>query len=274
MSLLTIDKDNCAQDGLCAAECPANIILFKGKNSYPELVPDGETMCLECGHCVAVCPHGALDHAGVPLASCPEIDTTVALSEAHIEQFLRSRRSVRRFKDKAVQPATLQRVIEIARYSPTGSNSQRVEWMVINDKDRLHALSAHVIDWMRGILKADPKSAAMPYLPRMIQAWEAGKDAVLRGAPCLVVAIAPEQARSGMVDLALALSYLELAAPAFGLGTCWAGLLQGAVLSNPGLKATLGIPDDYPHHYPMMIGYSKAKYYRLPERKAPKIWWK
>jgi nitroreductase/NAD-dependent dihydropyrimidine dehydrogenase PreA subunit len=274
MNLLSIDKDKCAQDGLCAAECPTKVIRFEGKNSYPELIPDGETMCLKCGHCVAVCPHSALDHAHIPLASCPEIDKTLAISEAHAEQFLRSRRSVRRFKDKAVEPAILQRAIEIARYSPTGSNSQLVEWVVINDKDQMHALSVQVIDWMRGILKADPQSAAIPYLPRIIQAWEAGKDTVLRGAPCLVVAMAPKQARSGIVDLTLVLSYLELAAPVFGLGTCWAGLLQGAVLSNPALKATLGIPDDYPHHYPMMLGYSKAKYYRLPERKAPTIWWK
>jgi nitroreductase len=90
----------------------------------------------------------------------------------------------------------------------------------------------------------------------------------------MVVASTPKEAGNGMVDLTLALSYLELAAPAMGIGTCWAGLLQGALLAHPPLKAALGIPEGHLHHYPMMLGYPKAKYFRLPERKLPKITWK
>jgi hypothetical protein len=51
-------------------------------------------------------------------------------------------------------------------------------------------------------------------------------------------------------------------------------LLQGALLSDPSLKEALGLPENHPHHYPMMVGYPKAKYFRLPERKPPKITWK
>lgn len=273
MSLLTIDKEKCKQDGLCAADCPLAIIRFPGQGGYPEMVPNAEAMCLRCGHCVAVCPHGALEHAQVHRADCPPIDKAEALSEVQVEQFLRSRRSVRRFKDQPVEQANLQRLIEIARYAPTGSNLQLVEWMVINDRQRLHELSGQVIQWMRGIMEADPQCKALPYIPMLVKAWDDGADAVLRSAPCLVTAMAPAHDRNGMVNLTLALSYLELAAPVFGLGTCWAGLLQGAMLSNPALKQAVGIPQNYPHHYPMMMGYSKAHYYRLPERRPPKIAW-
>jgi nitroreductase/NAD-dependent dihydropyrimidine dehydrogenase PreA subunit len=273
LSLLTIDKDKCKQDGLCAAECPTQVIRFEGKGSYPEMVPNGESMCLRCGHCVAVCPHGALDHAQVPQADCPPIDKALAVSEAQAEQFLRSRRSVRRFKARPVETEILQRLIEIARYAPTSSNMQLVEWTVIYDRERLSELSGQVIQWMRGIMEADPQCKAMPYLPTLVKAWDAGADVVLRSAPCLVTAMAPAQDRNGMVNLTLALSYLELAAPVFGLGTCWAGLLQGAMMSSPALKQLAGIPQDYPFHYPMMVGYSNVNYYRLPQRKAPKIRW-
>ena len=74
-----------------------------------------------------------------------------------------------------------------------------------------------------------------------------------------------------MVDISLALCYLELAATTFGLGTCWAGLLQGALLASSPLKEAIGIPAGHTHHYPMMLGYPKARYFRLPERKPPKI---
>ena len=77
-----------------------------------------------------------------------------------------------------------------------------------------------------------------------------------------------------MVEVALALCYFELAAPRLGLGTCWAGLLQGALLTSAPLRRMVGIPEGHPHHYPMMVGITKSKYYRLPERKAPRITWK
>lgn len=272
MSLLNIDQKKCKQDGLCAADCPMGIIRFEGKESFPEIPPANEIMCIRCGHCVAVCPHGALDHAEVPLAACTDIDKALVISPAQAGQFLRSRRSVRRFKDEPVEQAVLQRLIEIARYAPTASNSQLVEWVVINDPKRLHAIAGQVIEWMRAVLK-NPKSIGMPYYPLIVSAWEAGFDSVLRSAPCLVTAMAQGTLPNRMVDLTLALSYLELAAPQYGLGTCWGGMLQGAMLANPTLKQAVGVPEDYLFHYPMMIGYAKARYYRLPERLAPKIHW-
>ena len=274
MGLLVIDKEKCRQDGLCAADCPTAVIRFDGEASYPEMVTGGEQICLRCGHCVAVCPHGALDHVDVPLASSPVIEKTLRISKAQIVQFLRSRRSVRRFKEKPVEREVLRQLIEIARYAPTGSNMQLVEWTVINDRQQLRRVSEGVIAWMRALLAADPGAGAMPYLPKLVKGWDAGIDTVLWDAPCLVVAMAPPADRTGMVNLSLALSYLDLTAPAYGLGTCWAGLLQGAIMSVPDLKSAVGIPGTYTNHYPMMLGYSKVSYHRLPERRAPKIFWK
>jgi len=111
----------------------------------------------------------------------------------------------------------------------------------------------------------------MPYMPLLVKRWDAGIDTILRSAPCLVVAMAPGGARNGMVDLTLALCYLVLTAPGYSLGTCWAGLLQGAHISIPGLREQVGIAVDDPFHYPMMIGYAKSCYCRLPQRKAPRL---
>jgi nitroreductase len=90
----------------------------------------------------------------------------------------------------------------------------------------------------------------------------------------LILASAPAVAISGMVDVSLALSYFELAAPQLGLGTCWAGLVNGAMKASAAVRDAMGLPEGNPHYYPMMIGYPKPKYSRVPERKAPKINWK
>jgi nitroreductase/ferredoxin len=271
MGLLKIDESACDKDELCVVDCPAGIIHLP-QDGYPEIDPSDEASCLICGHCVAVCPHGALSHDRVPIEDSPVIEKKLAISQEQAIQFLRSRRSIRSFEDRPVQKEKIERLIRIARYAPTGSNSQLVEWLVLRDKSRIDHIAGLTIDWVRQRLNENPGlSATIPYLLRVVKTWDRGEDSVLRNAPVLVVASAPKEARNGLVDLTLALSYLDLMAPAMGLGTCWAGLLQGALLASPSIKEAVGIPSGHPHHYPMMLGYPKIQHYRLPERKAPKI---
>jgi nitroreductase/NAD-dependent dihydropyrimidine dehydrogenase PreA subunit len=269
--MLIVDESKCKKDGICAAECPTAIIKLKDGENYPKLIPGGEQACLICGHCVAVCPHGALSHAQVPIEDCVPIEKELVINEDQAIQFMRSRRSIRFFRDKPVEKEKIQKLIDIARYAPTASNAQLLEWQVFTGQDRIKDFSKMAVDRLRASLEKDPDNPRASYLPTIIAAWDFGYDAVLRGAPALVVASAPKEAGSGMVDLTLALSYLELTATTMGLGTCWAGLLQGVLLGSSELKEALGIPADHPHHYPMMLGYPKAKYFRLPERRASKV---
>ncbi|MEJ2110094.1 MAG: nitroreductase family protein [Acidobacteriota bacterium] len=270
MSLLMIDEGKCKQDGFCTRECPAAIIQIPGEG-YPEIIPEGDLRCIRCGHCVVVCPHGALSHSDIPIESSPEIRSELKIDEAQAEQFLRSRRSVRVFKDKAVEKETLQRLIEIARYAPTGGNTQSIEWLAITEKSKLKKIGSLTMDWLRELVKDANVVAASPYLPMLVAAWDAGYDSVLRNAPAVIVASAPREIMSGQVDVTIAVTYLDLMAPAMGLGTCWAGLLQGGMLGSEMLKKEVGIPEDHIHHYPIMVGYNAIKHYRLPERKAPKV---
>ena len=266
--MLIINEQKCRKDALCAADCPTTVIRM-GDRGFPEMKEDG--FCLACGHCVAVCPHGALGHKLIPEEGSDPIRADLALGEEQAVQFLRSRRSIRRFRDKPVAKDRIRRLIEIARYAPTGGNTQMVEWTVLDDARRIRSVASLTIDWLRQLIR-DPKVVeASPYLPMAVAAWDAGVDAVLRGAPAVVVASAPREAMNGLVDVTIAQTYLDVMAPAMGLGTCWAGLLQGALLNSPAVKEAVGMPQAHPHHYPMMLGYPDVSYYRVPERKAPKI---
>ena len=117
MAFLTIDETNCKQDGICAAECPRRIITQEDGKGFPQIAEADEAYCMVCGHCVAVCPHGALSVTGVDIEDCPEIERDLVLSWDQAEQFLRSRRSIRLFKDKAMNRETLEKLIEIGRAS-------------------------------------------------------------------------------------------------------------------------------------------------------------
>lgn len=255
-------------------ECPAAIIKQSDKDSVPVMIPQGDMMCLRCGHCVAVCPHGALDHDDVPMARSPEIEKTLVLNEAQAAQFLRTRRSVRRFKDKPVEKETIQSLIDTARFAPTGGNSQLVTWTIHTDKTRLKKMADLTVEWMKAVLASEAGKQMPPYFSRFVVAYEAGINSITQNAPCLVVASAPGNYDNGMVDLSIALSYFELMATASGLGTCWLGLITRALKYSEPLKALVGLPENHAHFYTMVLGYPKFKYYRLPERKPANVIWK
>jgi nitroreductase/NAD-dependent dihydropyrimidine dehydrogenase PreA subunit len=273
MGLLNIDETKCNREGLCVRECPMAIIKLKDREGFPEIVPGDEDMCNDCGHCIAICPYGALDHARVLRKNSPLIEKDLKISENQAVQFLRSRRSIRFFKDLPVEREKLQRLIEIGRYAPTAGNRQLVEWVVLTDPDTIKGIAEMTVEWMREALEKYPQSVP-PYFPLIVRAWDKGYNSVTWSAPALVLASAPKEATSGMVDVSLALCYFELAAPNLGLGTCWAGLVNGAMKKSAAVRDAMGLPEGHPHYYSMMIGYPKRKYSRVPERKPPKITWK
>jgi nitroreductase/NAD-dependent dihydropyrimidine dehydrogenase PreA subunit len=275
MGLIQIDDAKCKKDGICVKECPAAILMQKDKKSPPEMVEGGDQICMVCGHCVSVCPHGALDHTVTTQEMCPPIEADLAINQKQASQFLRSRRSIRNFKKKQVLKEDVEYLIDQARYAPTGSNSQTIEWTVHTDESDIKEIAELSISWMREFVESAEKgSSVVSYFPMILAAYDAGIDTITRGAPCIVTASAPKTNFSGMVDLSIALSYLELMAVPRGLGTCWAGLIKRALISSEPLKKLIGLPESHTHFYSMMIGYPKYRYHRLPERNQPKIHWK
>src|SRR5512147_1088145 len=142
MSLFEIDRKKCAGDGICATVCPIGIIEFN--NETPKPVTDAEQRCISCGHCVAACPTGALSHRAMRPEECRPYNRALSITSEQAGQFLTSRRSIRVYETKEVERSTLKSLIAIARYAPTGMNSQPVNWMVISG-EKVQRLSGMVI---------------------------------------------------------------------------------------------------------------------------------
>lgn len=271
MDIFTIDPDKCNRDGICVTECPVAGIQMLDKEGVPTPGPGLEQTCMACGHCVAVCPTGALSHRDVPIEQCPEIKKDLVINQDQAEQFLRSRRSVRVYKDKSAPREVLKQLVDMAHYAPTAHNDQEVCFTVIEDKEEVKMLAGLSIDWMRGIMEADPGLGKKMSLPLFIGAWDMGFDVVCRSAPHMILAHA-EHGKSPFsryypTDCASALAYVELAAPTLGLGTFWGGMFMGAALAYPPLLEAMNLPKDHRLNGVLMLGYPKFKYHRLPERK-------
>ncbi|MFA5309598.1 MAG: nitroreductase family protein [Dehalococcoidales bacterium] len=264
MALVAINKDTCTKCGLCATQC--NLIIFK-EGSYPRQLPGTDEYCLRCGHCVAVCPAGSLTHRELPETT--PIEKAQEISFKQCAQLIKGRRSVRNFRDKDVAGEDIERIIDTARYAPTGHNNQEVQWLVINDRAKMRQLSAIGADWLRFMIKNNPGMAAM--FQGILTALDAGQDVFLRDAPALVTAYAEKNNPMAATDCAIVLGYFDLAANSLKLGCCWAGFFYMAAASFPAMVEAIGLPEGFTPYGALMLGYPKYKYARIPERRPARI---
>lgn len=274
MGIFEVDREKCNRDGLCVEECPARVIRLSPKDDVPVPQADFKEYCIACGHCVAVCPTEALRLEWLEPGQCPPVNRELQLTREQAEQFLRGRRSIRSFKEKIVERAKLEKLLEIACYAPSAKNNQPWHWTVVERPDEVRRLAALVVEWMRGVIAEKPKVAAALSFTRVVAAWDSGFERVCRGAPHLMVVHADKNYGFGAEDTALALSYLELYAPLLGLGSCWAGYFYSAVNAYPPLFDALKLPARHKAFGALMVGYPRFRYQRLVPRKPPKVTWK
>lgn len=274
MSLFTVDQEKCKKDGICAAECPVGIVKFENDGTVPFPADNADALCVNCGHCVAVCPHGAMSLATMPADRCIPVKKELNINAEQVEQFVLNRRSIRVYKDKPVDRDLLKKLIEIARYAPTGHNTQSAEWTVIYEKDKVHDLAAIVIDWMRWMIKEQPQIAAEYFMEVVVNAWEKDYDAVLRHAPHLLITHAHKDDPRGPKSCIIAATTFELAATGFGVGGCWAGYFNVCADVWPPMQKALPLPEGHIVPAALMVGHPKFKYHRIPLRNTPPIHWK
>jgi nitroreductase/NAD-dependent dihydropyrimidine dehydrogenase PreA subunit len=262
MRLITVDAVSCKRDGLCIQDCPTQILGWDA-NGMPEAIAGLEALCLNCGHCIAICPHAALALGTLHAEELDPVRSECAISKEAATRFLKTRRSVRLFAQEPVPRDLLARVLDVTRWAPTATNRQPLRWLVVEKPEKLRELSRMIADGLRSI----------PYFERMVESYDKGVDRILRGAPQLVVAYAPVEGFDPSTDCTISLAYLDLAAHAHGLGTCWAGVLLAAMMFNSTIVSFLGIPEKHKVCGAMMIGYPRHAYTRIPERNPLQVKW-
>jgi nitroreductase len=74
-------------------------------------------------------------------------------------------------------------------------------------------------------------------------------------------------------DAIIALAHFDLAAPAFGIGTCWAGFVAEAVREYEPLRQELNLPDGRELACAMMLGHPQYRVHAIPGRKPLEVAW-
>ena len=272
MSLIKVDIEKCSRDGICIEVCPKQLLSFNA-DGRPEMLPASADACIRCGHCVAVCPNGALDNRKNPLSTHSEMPGKYSPDPARTELFLRSRRSIRRYKDEPVPREKMLELLNVARFAPSGRNSQGISYLVVDGPENLMRLREIVIKWMRKSVESSSDLADYLGMPAIIDACGKGEDPILRNAPHLIVAHAPADLVPAPVSTVLSLEYVELYAPALGIGACWAGYAQTCAREFPAFSQFLKIPAGRNITGILMAGYPLYSFHRLPDRDPLDVAW-
>jgi len=281
MSIITVDDTRCISCAICTRVCPMGVLTMKlrlgsGCSAVEEAVPCATRpeVCIRCGHCVASCPKGALDHAAAPLSGQIVSDRDKLPDFETAFLFLRSRRSIRVYKNETVPRETLLLLIDIARFAPTGTNTQGLSYLVVSDKEKLAQVTKSTVEWLEWEL--DRPGSKLPENYRTpVEDYRNGKDTILRNAPHLILVLTPPEILPVSADSAkLALEYVELLAPTIGLGTCWLGLVQLCARAKyPPLWEALQIPENVLVVGAISAGYPEYRHYRLVDRDPLKVYW-
>ena len=260
--MLQVDQEKCTRCGLCAEVCPSCIIRVNEQG--PVLL--WNKACIRCGHCVAVCPQRALDHTGNPLSGQLEVTSLQPVDPATAERFLRTRRSIRAYKPDRVADPDILKVLDVARFAPSGGNSQGVSFLVLSDPTLLKKITETVIEWLEEQLRQEV--AWVKSYAGIVKIYrDTGYDIVLRGAPHLVLALYDSRNPIGRDNGRYALTYAELYAPSLGLGSCWAGFFEMAAFANHSpLLELLDLPAGKAMAGAIMLGKPKYRYQRLVNR--------
>lgn len=262
-----INQTLCTRCGSCVADCPAMIIAME--NDFPAITPENEAACYKCQHCLAVCPTGAVSILGLkPTGSRPLAGGFPAPDK--VEMLIMGRRSVRRYKDKNLDPALMQRLLEVAGHAPSGRNTRQVRFTVVDDKHKMAELREEVMAGLTRLVRDNALPEGLSYYTDFIALWEKNRyDVIFRGAPHLLIASAPASVVSPLPDCLIALSYFELFAQANGVGTVWSGLAK-VVINDllPTVRQRLGIPDDHLIGYAMAFGRPAVQYARTTQHSA------
>lgn len=270
MVQIKINEELCIGCGDCVADCIHQILELS--DGIPSMISDRINNCIQCQHCLAVCPTGALSFMGLDPQNSLQLPADVPSSK-QMEHLIKSRRSTRQYRQENIDAETLEKLLKIIAFAPTGMNRQKVLLTVVNDIDTMSILRQRTYSAIQGKIDSNaPLSEKQKWLVDYINGWQNGADHIYRHAPHIVIASAPRGIGTPLADCVIALSYFELQAASMGLGTTWCGL---AIMSlnefAPELLTELGIPADHEVGYMMLFGEPTVTYHRTVQITSDRV---
>lgn len=170
--------------------------------------------------------------------------------------YIKSRRSTRKYKTICPDREFIDCVVEAGRFALSGENSQSTHFIVVTNKRVLERLQELIAEEFSKMKVTSDLSKSLIYA---INLSKRGKYIFNYNAPVLIITANEEKNANNIADCSCALENMMLVANALDLGSCWVNQLKWLndnraiveYLKTIGLKETekvygalaLGIPD-------------------------------
>ena len=282
-----INQRKCSLCGLCLKLCPASVFEMR-LNKITIVRPEA---CLKCGHCGALCPSNAIVESSTESKKIPSTGPDAPPAQRSLQMLFRARRSVRKYKRKALTKKDLDKILEAGRYTATGSNSQNIRYIVITDPVKIDQLREMTLPVMMKIFSNAEKFASLPFasllmgedlvyrltnqyargLKTFYERQTRGEDRLFYNAPAIMLACADRWDETAAFSCAAALYNCSLMAHTIGVGCCFNGFVQNSANASARIRKWLGLPWHQKCYGAMTLGYQDVKYNHLVKRRPPHV---
>lgn len=251
------DESKCIHCGLCVKDCIEYAIEFD-ENKIPKMTKP--EICINCQHCFAICPTGAIAINGKKVENSQEIKKQ---NPEDILNLIKSRRSDRQYKNENISAEKLTKLKDMLKWVPTGCNYHKLKFSFIDDVEVMNDYRNKVNTALKKVLAEDEELAGK--FGSFKDVLFRGEDLIFRGAPHLLVVSNDKNAPCSNEDGVIALSYFEMYAQSMGLGTCWCGFMKTILQIFPEFCQYLEIPEDYDFCYAILFGEKAVNYQRTTQ---------
>lgn len=272
--MFNINKEKCIACKQCINDCPAKTISLQDEKAEID-----NSKCLKCGHCIAICPVEAVstDEYNMNDVKSYDKESFTVESENYLN-FIKFRRSVRKFKNQPVEKEKLLKIIEAGRYTQTSTNSQDVSYIVLTEKlDEFKELAFKSLKQKGEYILAN-MTPETEYLRRYATIWlhlydlykkdPIANDTLFFNAPAVIFVVSKTPLNGGLVSANMANMVETL-----GLGTFFSGFSTVAMQDNKELMNLIGLDDSKHLISSLVIGYPAVKYKRTVPRKNASVKW-
>lgn len=273
--IIDIDLTKCNGCGLCVSDCVRQRLILSDKKAVVnESIP-----CMECSHCISICPHKAIEMRGYDNNEVKEYSRDeFEISSEKLLNFMKFRRSVRHFKPDKIDIEMVKGSIEGGRYTPTAANRQNVRYIILDDalsefrEKSLKALHDIAINKENDNTVSNLDVYRKKWISNYNEYLNDNIDKMFFKAP-LVILVIGSNLSSGWVELnaGLASTSVELMLNAKGLGACYIGFFGIAAEICPDINRALELNPDEAIISTLAIGYPEVKYKRTALRKPSNI---
>ena len=156
-------------------------------------------------------------------------------------ELIKTRRSIRKYKDKEVPKELIMKVLEAGRWAPSASNNQPWRFVAVNDRELVRRIGA--------------SSTVIGVINRFVGT-----------ASVIIVIFSQARHRWVDVDCGMCAQNIMLEAHSLGLGTCFIGAFRGKDIKN-----ILGIPEKARIIGLITLGYPDEEKQPTPRYEIEKI---